>query len=133
MADDMPKMSDARAMQEMVKAIITLTQTLRSEGSRRDSRDSERHRAQMSAHGETHGLLVKLVSVDEPIKPKLVNGANDREHTGRHELLGGLAVEVSDETARRAINTWAILKFVAGAIILAISAGGWILHYLGRK
>lgn len=47
------------------------------------------------------------------------------EHTGRHELIGGVIVEVPDSTKRRAVNTMAIVKYLVGAIL---AGGGWVMH-----
>ena len=65
-----------------------------------------------------------------PDKPKPKNGAPDagaREHTGRHELLGGIVFEVPDSTKRAASNTYEFAKtagkFVVGGI-------GWVLATL---
>lgn len=124
MSDEMPKMTTDRALEALVKAVTSLTQTLRAVDSRRDSAAREMHIA----------VIARLEDIQSAIvapKPKLVNGRNDE--AGRHELLGGLAVEVDEETKRRAQNTWAVLRFIGGAIVTAIAAGGWILHYLGAK
>lgn len=58
------------------------------------------------------GLLVidggvrRIEAIVAP-KPRLVTDEEpEREHTGRHELIGGVVVEVPDSTKRRAVNTW---------------------------
>lgn len=54
------------------------------------------------------------------------------EHTGRHDLIGGISVEVPEDTARRAITTWAVLRGLWYVAVTIAGGAGWLLH-LWRK
>ena len=56
----------------------------------------------------------------------------EREETGRHELIGGISVEVPEDTARRAITTWAVLRGLWYVAVTIVGGAGWLLH-LWRK
>ncbi len=52
--------------------------------------------------------------------------------TGRHELIGGISVEVPEDTARRALTTWAVLRGIWYVLVTLVGGAGWLLH-LWRK
>lgn len=49
----------------------------------------------------------------------------ERPPTGRHELIGGVVVEVPESTQRQASNTLTALRWIATVVL---AGGGWLIH-----
>ena len=75
-----------------------------------------------------------LLTIDGDLSRRS-NGKSEapvREETGRHELIGGISVEVPEDTARRALTTWAVLRGLWYVAVTIVGGAGWLLH-LWRK
>lgn len=56
----------------------------------------------------------------------------ESEHTGRHELPGGVEIGIPDATAKQWSNLWAIFVWLVKATAIVAGVAGWILRSLGK-
>ena len=96
--------------------------------------DVPRQRGQRGLREDLGQVFGALLTIDGNLSRRS-NGKSEapvREETGRHELIGGISVEVPEDTARRALTTWAVLRGIWYVLVTLVGGAGWLLH-LWRK